>query len=336
LPEPNVLEDAPGGPAGRDLLVRPYDAARDERAWDELVRASCNGTFVQTRRFLSYHEGRFADRSLVVEDAKGRLQAVFPAAEHPDQPELISSHPGITYGGLVHDGSLRGAAMVATLQATLRHYSDLGFQRVQYKCVPHIYHRAPAEDDAYALFRLGARRSRCDLSAAIDLQRPRQLSKGRRSQRAVAQRNEVRALTGWEHAAGFWAVLEENLLERYGVRPVHTLEEILRLAEMFPENMLLLAAHKEDQLVAGGVLFCSGPVVHLQYSATNLRGRELGAGDVVVESAIGHGVEGGYRYFDYGISTERDGALLNDGLYRYKCSFGAGGVTYDQYEIQLA
>ena len=40
-------------------------------------------------------------------------------------------------------------------------------------------------------------------------------------------------------------------------------------------------------------------------------------------------------YFDFGISTERDGAYLNLGLVRNKESYGARGVAYDRYEIAL-
>jgi hypothetical protein len=36
-----------------------------------------------------------------------------------------------------------------------------------------------------------------------------------------------------------------------------------------------------------------------------------------------------------GISTEQQGTVLNDGLYRFKSEFGGGGVVHEFFEIDL-
>jgi len=79
------------------LIIRSF-AARQAEDWDDLVRRSCNGTFLHTRRFLSYHRDRFADRSLVLYGRRGRVAGVFPAAVSPADRETIVSHPSITGG----------------------------------------------------------------------------------------------------------------------------------------------------------------------------------------------------------------------------------------------
>ena len=38
-------------------------------------------------------------------------------------------------------------------------------------------------------------------------------------------------------------------------------------------------------------------------------------------------------YFDFGISNERDGTVLNKGLVNWKQGFGAGTVVHDFYEL---
>jgi hypothetical protein len=43
----------------------------------------------------------------------------------------------------------------------------------------------------------------------------------------------------------------------------------------------------------------------------------------------------GARYFDFGVSNEQGGQILNEGLYRFKMSFGAGGVVHEFYEVAL-
>ena len=47
--------------------------------------------------------------------------------------------------------------MIGALETIASHYKSLGYKRLRYKIIPHIYHRMPTEDDKYALFRLGAR-----------------------------------------------------------------------------------------------------------------------------------------------------------------------------------
>jgi hypothetical protein len=138
-------------------VVRSY-GPEDTRAWNDLVERAHNGTFLHTRGFISYHDDRFLDRSLILENRRKLIVGVFPAAEAPADPDMVISHPGLTYGGIVHDGSIRGASMIGALDSIASHYLSLGYRRLRYKVVPSIYHASPAADDLYALFRLGARR----------------------------------------------------------------------------------------------------------------------------------------------------------------------------------
>jgi hypothetical protein len=314
--------------------VRSYEHERSA-AWDDLVSRSCNGTFLHKRQFISYHGDRFRDRSLMIEDSRGRVVGVFAAAEDPDDPESIFSHPGLTYGGLVHDGSIRGASTLGAFEDIAAYYREYGYRRMRYKAIPAIYHSVPAEDDLYALFRLGARRYRSDLSSAISLacRGPAQRRRARSRRRAEAA--GVRIEQDWNQVGDFWRILEQNLGRRFGASPVHSLAEIQLLHERFPNEILLIAAKLAQVMVGGTVLFASGPVLHVQYSATTEDGREACAADVFFEHAIRLAGQRGFRYFDWGSSTPDGGWTLNDDLYKFKTSFGGGGVVYDHYEMDL-
>jgi Acetyltransferase (GNAT) domain len=324
------------------LTVRRYET-RDVEEWDSLVAASWNGTFIHGRRFLSYHGQRFRDSSLVIEDDKGNMAGVFPAAVDPAQDDTIISHPGLTYGGVVHRGPLRGGAMLEALQAIAEAYRAAGFRRLIYKAVPHVYHKVPSADDLYALFRLDALRYRCDLSAAIDLASHVRLRKNRRNDLGNARRACVRIETGLSYLEAFWAVLEKNLRTKYDARPVHTLEEITRLHNMFPEQIECMVGKANDEVVAGVVLFRAERVTHLQYSSSTVsqfadsRARRVAASahTAVLARAIEDSKDRGARYFDFGASNEREGRVLNQGLYQFKASFGAGGVVHEFYELRL-
>src|SRR5258705_6768921 len=101
-----------GSPEGRvELRISPYTSG-DEEEWDEFIADAPMATFPHSRRFLGHHGERFADQSLMLRDSRSRLLGVFPAATDPAEEGCVVSHPGITYGGVLHSGMLGGASMV--------------------------------------------------------------------------------------------------------------------------------------------------------------------------------------------------------------------------------
>lgn len=316
------------------MQVRPF-RPDEAAAWDAFCSAAHNATLLHSQRFLSYHGTRFDDRSLVIE-ADGRWLAVLPAALDPADPQCVVSHPGATYGGLVHQGALRGQRAVDALEAVVRHFAQQGLRRLLYKAVPHVYQTAPAQDDLYALFRLGARRVRCDLSSALDLAHPLGSSDRRRRSLKKALRAGLRHEEGVAVAPAAWPVIAQTLATRHGVQPAHTLAEITLLAERFPQHISFHAALHGDTVVAATVLFRAGPALHLQYSAASPAGQEIGALDLLIDRAISLARATGARHLAFGVSTEDGGRRLNDGLYRFKAEFGAGGVVHEFHEIDLS
>jgi len=309
---------------------------QDAEAWDRLTTESWNGTFLHERRFLAYHGQRFQDLSLVFKDNRGRIMGVFPAALHPGRRDTVVSHPGLTYGGVVHKGALRGAAMLEALQGVCGVYREMNLRYLRYKAVPYIYDAVPSGDDLYALFRLGAVRHRCDLSAAIDLDSRQKPSTLRIRDLRKARRAGVDITFGPEYLESFWAVLEANLRTKHSTRPVHTLEEITYLQSRFPEEISCVVGVIGNRVVAGVVLFQTSRVVHIQYSASTAEGNSIGASTAVIDYAVGKSMDLGARYFDFGVSNEQEGQILNEGLYRFKTSFGAGGVAQEFYEVKLS
>jgi len=303
--------------------------------WDLFVNSAYNATFQHTRRFLSYHGERFNDQSLLIFDDGDRLIGVFSAAINPRNSAEIVSHPGATFGGVIHNGRLRGEMMLEAVRDVIVHYKKQGFLSLRYKAVPYIYHAAPAQDDLYALFRLGAARYRCDLSCTIDLFYRLPVSDRRRRSMRKAISNGVKIESGYDHAASLWPVLEENLLRKYDATPTHSIEEITLLAKLFPENIWFVVAKLHTEVVAGVVLFITPSVFHAQYIATSETGSGVCALDGIFEHCIELARKAGARYFDFGISNERDGRYLNTGLYQFKSEFGGGGMVHEFYVLDL-
>ncbi len=300
--------------------------------WDDAVRASRNGTFLHLRGYMDYHRDRFVDSSLVARDDE-RIVALLPACRDGD---TLYSHRGLTYGGwLVPSRHFDVTTMLEVWNKATDILRGIGIANIVYKAVPHIYHNYPCEEDLYALFRAGAQLVESNISATIDLDEPLSFDRGNKRNVNLAIKNGVVVgeSTRW---ADYWQVLDSLLMEKYDRHPVHTLEEIDLLRSRFPENIKLFTATQGDEILAGVVMyFCGNEVAHSQYIASTERGRELKALTLLFDHLIKEAAQAGFRYFDFGISTEDGGRYLNEGLVRQKCRLGGRGIVYNTYKLTI-
>jgi hypothetical protein len=318
----------------RVSLYSPEDA--DD--WDALVAAAPMGTFQHTRRFLSYHGARYADQSLVFREPGTTLKAVLPAAISPADPMCVVSHVGATYGGLVFD--VRSAADEAwkLLGAACEFLRAQGFSRLVYKPVPPHLHAHVCQADIYAIWRQGGRLIRRDLWNVIDLAADRRIRKTRvrsvrRARESGIQIEEDNSSDAYE---AFLEMTTKRLEERYATKPVHSFEEMRMLHERFPERISLWVARNRTGYLAGTWMFDLRPAAfHCQYGHATPAGREVFALDLLFHDMIEHAAARGARYYSFGASTEREGTVLNSGLFAYKSSFGGGSVAHDSYELDL-
>lgn len=320
---------------GRMLLQISLYSKRNAIEWDEAVARCPMATFLHTRRYLAYHGDRFQDVSLLLKDEKQKILGLFPAAVDPTDEHRVVSHPGLTFGGLAHAGELYGERIIEALENLRRYYASQGFATLRYKAVPYIYHQAPSGDDLYGLFRLGAKRFRCDLSCAIDLRNRCRPSSRRRRCLKKALRLGVEVLEGDEFIDELWQVVEENLQRKLAGKPVHSRAEIRYLHSLFPENICFLIGRIRGQTVAGLTLFSTQSVMKAQYIASSEVGSDVCALDAVLQHAIEKAGREGHNYFDFGTSNRNDGQHLSASLYQFKSEFGAGGVAHEFYDINL-
>ena len=299
--------------------------------WDEFIRTSRNGTFLHQRGYMDYHSDRFTDCSLMALH-DGKLCALLPANVDGD---TLWSHRGLTYGSwIVPLKHFDATVMLEVMDAAMAWLRANGIKRLVYKPVPHIYHRYPCEEDLYALFRHGARLTETNISTTIDLTCPLPLDRGNKSGANAARKAgiQVGPSDDWK---GYWQLLSLLLDERYGTRPVHTLEEMRLLQHRFPHSIVLSTATLDGELLAGVVMYLSMPVAHCQYIGASPRGKDSKALTLLFEYLIGESAKQGYRYFDFGISNEDHGRYLNEGLVRQKSRLGGRGIIYNTFEITL-
>ena len=280
---------------------------------------------------MDYHRERFADYSLLVRSDDGTLTALLPANAKDD---LLISHGGLTYGGFLTDEKMKLPVMLEVFEAAFAFLKEQSFRRVIYKCIPHIYHRGAAEEDAYALFLSEAHLRRRGPLTVVDLSQPFPIQERRIRGARKARKNGV-IIRPSDDFDAYWTILSERLLEAYGTTPVHSLPEIQLLRARFPDNIKLFAAYHQDAMVAGVVIYETEHVAHAQYIAANSQSRDLGALDLVFEELLVNRYRD-KKYFDFGTSDEEGGRRLNKGLVDQKEGYGARVVAHDHYDIDLS
>ena len=268
-----------------------------------------NATFLFYRNYMDYHADRFTDHSLMFY-VGSHLHSILPANIVGD---TLYSHQGLTYGGLVMDIDVTAADVIQLFREMNDWLRAAGIRRVVYKPVPWVYHQHAAEEDLYPLFWIcNAKVISRDIGTVIFMQQHLRWRKDRRRRLRKAHDLGVEVKRE-DNFRAFWPVLENNLVDRHGVRPVHTVEEIELLHSRFPKHIVQYNSY---------------------YNGETPIGKQVGAVDAIYERAMYEDFPD-YQYLDFGRSTEGDGSVLNDGLVAQKEGFGGRAICYDTYEWTL-
>lgn len=320
------------------LTLRRFQET-DTPDWEAFVAQANNGTLFHERKFLGYHpEDRFKDHSLVFEE-KGVFKALFPAVEITDgSSRSLISHQGSSYGGIVVREEMSFRESYDYVEALVRHSRTEGFDRIQMTLPPAIYQSRVSNYLDFALIKHGFNYKKRDISSMLTLESsPEQnLQNFRASHRTAVRKATKEGVTIRESAdwTDFYALLKENLKIRHNVQPTHTLDELLKLKALYPDQIRLFGAYWESKLIAGVVNFSVNKDVVLAFYIShkeeyqNLRAVNLLFYEIIKWC---HGT--GFRYLDFGIFTVN--MEPNFGLGRFKENFGASGVFRDTFERHL-
>ena len=298
--------------------------------WDHLIRLGKNSTFMFLRDYMDYHSDRFEDFSLVV-SKEDQVIAVLPANLQSDG--VLVSHGGLTYGGFVLRRDVGLMSVLEIFEASLSFLWEAGIDTLIYKRIPRFYNSLPDDDVDYALFLLDATLTRRDCSQVVCCADRLPISRGKKSKINKGGRFGL-ALVQESTFEPFWSrVLEPRLMQRFGVKPVHSVEEITRLAKCMPEHIKQYSVYSGNSIVAGVTVYETANVAHMQYIAVTEEGERLCALEHLFNWLM-HDRYANKIYFDFGICNEKEGRVLNRGLLQFKEGFGARTFAHDFYSIK--
>ena len=297
--------------------------------WDQFIDNAKNGHFIFKRDYMDYHADRFKDFSLMFFNGK-KLIALLPANI---EAKSIISHGGLTFGGIISDSKMDATKMIEIFKALKEFLKENNIKKFIYKAIPYIFHSSPAQEDLYALFRNNATLIRRDIASCIFKEGKLKFSRLKKRNIKQCKLNGLTVERSFKFKK-YMEIKERDLLKKYGIKPVHTGDEISLLANKFPDNIKLFVVKKEDEIIAGAIIYETNDVAHAQYLASNDKGKKLVASDLLFDYLINEYYDD-KKYFDFGISTENNGLYLNSGLINYKEKFGARGIVHDFYELRI-
>ena len=302
-------------------------------SWNDFVSNCNNGTFLLNRDYMDYHADRFKDYSIMI-STNGKIVAILPA--NILENKLIS-HQGLTYGGLIYRIGTKLGDLIDIVKALLDFLNKNDIQYLIFKTVPKFYWGHYTNDIDWILFKLNAKVIRKDSAFVIDNSKLR-IDYQERRKRSIkkAKKLSFSIDEGASFLKLFWQeILIPNLLEKHGVNPVHSLNEIEKLASNFPENIKQYVILLDDNIVAGCTIFETDNVAHAQYISGNDIGRNSGCLDLLFDWLINERYKE-KQYFDFGIANEEMGQKINKGLMEWKEGFGARSMSHDFYEINTS
>jgi hypothetical protein len=311
------------------IEIRKYSSELKTK-WDELITTSKNGTFLFYRDYMDYHSERFLDHSFLIYK-KGKIEAVLPGNIKDD---TYYSHLGLTYGGLLLSRNIVTGDVLNIFKLINANLKHSGIKSVIYKPTPYIYHLIPSQEDIYALYKMNATKIGCNLSSTIYQGNKISFIESRKSGIRKSKKEGIR-IEESNRFELFWSILNDNLINKFGTPPVHTIEEIKLLHRRFPENIKLYISKVGDEVLGGCVLFKMTNLIHIQYISASETGKAIGALDLLFDELINK-IYPSCPVFDFGQSTEQMGNYLNENLLFQKEGFGGRGTVYEIYQYQIS
>lgn len=307
--------------------------------WDNFVEASVNGTIFHTRKFLSYHpDDRFFDFSIEFYK-KNKLFSLFPAVDFDyNGKRTLLSHRGASYGGFVYNEGLSIREAHDLVENLVKMAKDEGFDQIMMTLPPIIYERRLSNYIDFALIKNGFTYVKRDVSSIVRLESTidENVAKFKQANRTAFRKAQklgvdVRQSEDYEE---FYDILKHNLKIRHDVQPTHTLAELIKLKNMYPEKIRLFGAYVKEEMVAGVVMFdCNAEVTLAFYISHKESMQEFRGVNLLFYHIIKDSIEKGFQYLDFGIFTVN--MEPNFGLGRFKEGFGSSGVLRDTFILEL-
>ena len=304
--------------------------------WEKFISHSNNGTIFQKQTFLQYHINRkFIDGSLIIKN-KDVIVAALPAAI---KDNVLYSHPGSSYGGIVLSRNV-DFKMIDEIVKVIDEYCIAQ----KYKAFflinsPSIYQKFSDQSLDYLLQWNGFQQTELYISHAVDMSTTSNVLSllTKRKRRYINNNQKLKSLTFEEKGCleEFYNILVTSK-KKYNTKPTHSLGELIKLQDMFPQQIKLLVTKNDNKIIGGSLIFFTNDNVALVFYNTILEEyRESQIAMLQLYKCMEIAKKYSFQWIDFGVShtPEQENPLAPKfSLIHFKEQFNAKGVLRIAYQ----
>ncbi|MBP6731616.1 MAG: GNAT family N-acetyltransferase [Chitinophagales bacterium] len=308
--------------------------------WDGLVAASINGTFLHTRSFFDHNPQNAKDDCSFIYYKNNKPVALIPAALYQRNENLIwHSHPRSTYGGFVVNTEVGTEEAMEMVELLINECRELKVQEVIVRNPFRIFNKALCDETDFAMWYYGFKLSAREVEIAVPLKGDitelrKKYENGTKYNVKKAVKTVVSSIS--EDYETFWQILETNLMEKHGKKPVHNYEQFLELKRKVGDDCIkLFAGFIDGKMVCGVLVFVFSKDIHAQYIGADSNHQAIRPVNAVIDYIIEWANGQGYEYFNLGTGSSEGGRNVNLGLFHFKEGFGGRGVLRETMSLTL-
>lgn len=305
------------------MLVLAAYRPQDRHTWDSLVKESPYATFQHQRDYIEYHKTRWIDASFFLKKGE-ELIAAIPGNSKENQ---LYSHQGLSFGGVLWRKGLSMEEKVTYIEDLPSLLSQAGFSSFHWKEVPSLFCDERHIPMPNALLK--------KVNKGYFIPNDLDLNSIRKKRRLLKKAEKAALAITWDDdLAKFWQEIVQPIFrEKFGSKPVHSLQEILQLKAHFPQHIQLVTVYQEKTLLGGIVLFCQGQWWHTQYTCGSSEGLLMGAIDLLMWQILNSAQNQG-KTVSLGTALDDQGHFKAS-LAEWKKSWGALEIPWASFYIDL-
>ena len=326
------------------IIVQKYNKKLLNQ-WDSFINLSNNGTVFQKQQFLSYHQHRkFKDCSLIIK-YKEQIVALFPAAEIVENnTKCFYSHPGASYGGIVTKEKIPFKLINEIIIAIELYLQKNKFDSVFLINSPKIYCTTQNDSLEYLLTWNKYNKKEEYISHAVKLTNTQAVSKllSKRKYRYLQNNEQLKKIKfkklnvnkNLKEIEMFYDILYVSK-QIYSVTPTHTLDEIIILLNLFPNEIELYISLNQNKIIGGYMILHANTNTSLVfYNVILNKSKYKQVAMLQLYHSMKLAKQRGQQFIDFGVShlPEDENPLAPKfSLIQFKEQLGAVGVQRTAY-----
>lgn len=318
------------------------DYSYEDKDFEIFISNSQNGTFMSTKRFLSYHGDKFKNIFLGVTSKNEIVSTLVGTTIFEDQKKIFYSHPGASFGGIILN-YLDYSSSLEVFNLYKNWLNKNNYNSLIYKDLPrdNLINNSESLNYIFNLNKIKILKS--ELSTFIDLTNQYEFiySNFNNLTKRIIKKNkslfETRISNNKKDLNSFYNILIDNLKTRHSAFATHTLNDLSYLFNEFDQIKLFITSDNTNNQMASGIIVfeLNNQIALAFYIATNQKFLNYSPVRSTISTAIEFYQKQGFKSFNFGISTENSGKQVNEGLIKFKEGFGGFNVIRNTLELTL-